>query len=60
MLDALCGADLAVIIDEWRDRLQLSVLLRCCGDGGGGETLEIMICSLMQHVSHKVLVALSV
>lgn len=36
MLDALCGADLAVIIDEWRDRLQLSVLLRCCGDGGGG------------------------
>lgn len=58
MLDALCGADLAVIIDEWRDRLQLSVLLRCCGDGGG--TLEIMICSLMQHVSHKVLVTLSV
>lgn len=34
MLDALCGADLAVIIDEWRDRLQLSVLLSC-GDGGG-------------------------
>ena len=28
-------------IDEQRDRLQLSVLERCCGDGGGGgDTLE--------------------